>query len=114
MAEQKNGESVKPNVKTLGVRLPDELHAQFSLVTTLDGLSLADGVLHAVKLYVDTKRAEADFASRASVALAEIEREAQTRKAAIEALFGQGNSHEEPGEQNGAAAKPATTRKGRA
>jgi len=75
-------------VKTLGIRLNGELHAQFALVAQLDGLSLTDAILRAVELYVETKRSEADFAERASAALAEIERETAARRAAIEGLFG--------------------------
>src|ERR671931_2496276 len=74
--------------KTLGVRLPAELHAQFALVAQLDGLSLNDAVLRAVELYVETKRSESDFATRATAALDDIEREAAARRAAIEGLFG--------------------------
>lgn len=78
-----------PNkTKTLGIRLPDELHTQFVLVAQLDGLSLTDAVRRAVELYVESKRGEADFAERASQALDEIEREAATRRSAIEGLFG--------------------------
>lgn len=83
MAEPKNG-----GVKTLGVKLPDGLHAQFSLVAQLDDLSLADAVLAAVELYVTTKQAAPDFQRRAADALAEIERQAAERKGAIEALLG--------------------------
>ena len=75
-------------VKTLGIRLPGELHAQFALVAQLDGLSLTDAVLRAVELYVETKRSESDFATRATAALDDIEREAAARRAAIEGLFG--------------------------
>jgi predicted DNA-binding protein len=77
-------------VKTLGIRLPDELHTQFVLVASLDGLSLTDAIRKAVELYVETKRSEGDFAERATAALEEIEREAATRRSAIEGLFGQG------------------------
>jgi len=77
-------------VKTLGIRLPDELHTQFVLVASLDGLSLTDAIRRAVELYVETKRSEGDFAERATAALEEIEREAATRRSAIEGLFGQG------------------------
>ena len=76
-------------VKTLGIRLPDELHTQFVLVASLDGLSLTDAIRRAVELYVETKRSEGDFAERATAALEEIEREAATRRSAIEGLFGQ-------------------------
>jgi len=76
-------------VKTLGIRLPDELHTQFVLVAQLDGLSLTDAIRKAVELYVQTKRSEGDFAERATAALEEIEREAASRRSAIEGLFGQ-------------------------
>lgn len=83
MTEPRNG-----GVKTLGVKLPDALHAQFSLVAQLDGISLGDAVLRAVEHYVEAKRAEGDFAERARQALEEIEREAAARRGAIQGLFG--------------------------
>jgi hypothetical protein len=88
MSEPRNG-----GVKTLGIKLPDVLHAQFALVAQLDGISLGDAALRAVELYVTTKRQETDFATRATAALEEIEREASARRGAIEGLFG--NSAEE-------------------
>jgi hypothetical protein len=85
MSEPKDARS---GVKTLGIKLPDALHAQFALVATLDDISLGDAALRAVELYVATKRQEPDFAARAEAALGDIEREAATRKAAIQGLFG--------------------------
>lgn len=75
-------------VKTLGIKLPPELHAQFALVASLDGLSLTDAIRRAVELYVEGKQSEGDFAARAQQALDEIEREAAARREAITALFG--------------------------
>jgi hypothetical protein len=77
------------NVKTLGVKLPDELHAQFSLVAALDQISLNEAVLRAVTDYVAAKQQAPDFAGRAKTVLDEIEREAAAKRGAIEALFGQ-------------------------
>lgn len=74
--------------KTLGVKLPPGLHAQFSLVAQLDDISLNVAVLRAIEQYVANKQSEPDFAKRAAEALAEIEKEAAARKAAIEGLFG--------------------------
>jgi hypothetical protein len=84
MSEPRNGGSVK----TLGIKVPDSLHAQFALVAQLDGISLGDAAIRAVELYVTTKKAEPDFAARAKAALDEIEREAAARRGAIEGLFG--------------------------
>jgi hypothetical protein len=80
--------SGKSGVKTLGIKLSDELHMQFALVAQLDGLSLTDAMKRAAELYVETKQAEPDFAARAQAALEEIEREAAARRGAIQALFG--------------------------
>ena len=98
----------KTGVKTLGIRLPDELHAQFVLVAGLDGLSLGDAVKKAVELYVEAKRSEGDFAERAAAVLEDIEREAAARRAAIQGLFGQGAQAAE------APAIDKPTRRGRA
>jgi hypothetical protein len=85
MTEPGNG---KQGVKTLGIKINDELHAQVALVAQLDGLSLTDAMKRAVELYVETKQAQPDFAARAQAALEEIEREAAARRGAIQALFG--------------------------
>jgi hypothetical protein len=97
MSEPRDARS---GVKTLGIKLPDALHAQFALVATLDDISLGDAALRAVELYVATKRQEPDFAARAEAALAEIERDAATRRAAIQGLFG----------ASAESAKPTATR----
>jgi hypothetical protein len=76
------------DVKTLGVKLKGELHAQFTLIAQLEGLSLADAVVQAVELYVTTKQSAADFQQRAAAVLAEIDREATARRSAIQALVG--------------------------
>ncbi|WP_063758454.1 hypothetical protein [Kibdelosporangium aridum] len=89
----------KSGVKTLGIRLPDALHAQFALVAQLDGISLGDAAIRAVELYVTAKTQESDFAARAAAALDEIEREAAARRGAIESLFG-------PADQLASTGKP--------
>jgi hypothetical protein len=75
-------------VKTLGVKLPDDLHARFVLIATLEKLSLAEAVVQAVEDYIERKRGEGDLAARAAQALGEIEREATLRRGALQALFG--------------------------
>lgn len=99
MSEPKNA-----GVKTLGIKLRDELHAQFALVAQLDDLSLGDAAVRAVELYVETKRSASDFAARAQAALDEIEREAAARRGAIEGLFG---TTEPPAKPAGARGRKA-------
>jgi hypothetical protein len=76
-----------PGVKTLGVKLPDKIHAQFAMVAQLNRLSLNDAVLVAVQEYIDRNCAAEDFSARAAEALAAIEAEAEQRRSAIQALF---------------------------
>lgn len=87
MTEPKN---VNGGVKTLAIRLPDELHAQLVIVAQLDGLSLTDAIRQAIDGFIDRKRGEGNFADQAALALQEIEREAEARRAAIQALLGSG------------------------
>jgi hypothetical protein len=75
-------------VKTFAIRVPDDLHAQFVLVAGLEDLTLNDAGVLAIQQLVDRKRADGDFGSRAAEALAEIEREAEARRTAIQALLG--------------------------
>ena len=96
--------------KTLGVRLPTELHAQFVLVAQLDELNLNDAVVRAVERYVAAKRNEPDFTARAAAALEEIEREAAARRAAIEGLFG---TSAEPDAERSAVPPKVTGGRGR-
>lgn len=83
------GQPANQGVKTLGIKLPDELHAQLVLIAGLEGLSLTDAIKQAIDGYIERKRGEGDLAARAAQALEEIEREAAQRRGALEALFGQ-------------------------
>ena len=72
--------------KTLGVALPDELHAQFVMIAGLRNLSLKEAVRQAVESWIEQGRTE--LAARAHEAMAEIEAEAAQRRAALTSLFG--------------------------
>ncbi len=74
--------------KTIGVKLPDPVHAQLTLIANLDGVSLTDAIRQAIDGYLERKRGEGDLAARAAQALEEIEREATARRDALQALFG--------------------------
>ena len=81
-------------VKTLAIRLPDELHAQLVLVASLEALSLTDTIRQAIEELIERKRAGGDLAAQAAKALEEIEQETQARKQALQALLG--GSGQEP------------------
>lgn len=75
-------------VRTLAVRLPDELNTQLILVASLDGISQAEVVRKAVEEYIVRRRDSGDLAARAQAALEEVDREAEARRAALAALLG--------------------------
>ena len=91
-------EASPSGIKTLGIKLPDALHAQLVLISSLEGLSLTDAIRQAIDGYIERKRGEGDLAARAAQAAEEIEREAAMRREALNALFGS---------QPAAAAEPA-------
>jgi hypothetical protein len=101
MAEPKGG------VKTLAIQLSDEAHAQLVLISQVEGLSLKDVLKQAVDALIERKRTEPDFASRAAAVLEEIDREAASRRQAIQTLFAQ--AQPDQGEQS----EPAARRGGR-
>ncbi len=74
--------------KTIGVKLPDDIHAQLVLIAQLDQQSLTDAIRAAIDGYIERKKGEGDMAARAAQALEEIEREAAQRRGALQALFG--------------------------
>jgi hypothetical protein len=75
-------------VKTLGIRVPDELHAQLVLIASLEGLSLTDTIRQAIEELIERKRADGNLAAQAAKALEDMEQEAQVRKQALQALLG--------------------------
>lgn len=85
-------------VKTLAIRLPDELHAQLVLVASLEDQSLTDTIRQAIEELIERKRADGDLAAQAAKALEEMERETQARKQALQALLG---AQQAPGEEPG-------------
>jgi hypothetical protein len=74
--------------KTIGVKLPDLIHAQLVLIAGLEDLSLTDAIKAAIDGYIERKRGEGDLAARAAQVAEEIERAAAAQRGALVALFG--------------------------
>lgn len=73
-------------MKTMAIRLEDDLHAQLNVIATLEGQTVTDIIRASILAYIETRKDA--LASRAEAALEEIEREAETRRQAIAAMFG--------------------------
>jgi predicted transcriptional regulator len=90
-------------MKTLAIRLDDELHAQLSVLAQLSGTSLTDEIRQAIEAHLQAKRANPELTERAKLVAEEIEHEAAARRAAITTLFGKP-------EQTGEAPKASSKR----
>lgn len=75
-------------MKTLAIRLDDDLANQLAVVAQLEGTSTVELVRQAVAQLLAAKRDNQELGQRAASILAEIDRDAASRKAAIAALFG--------------------------
>jgi hypothetical protein len=75
-------------ITTLAVRLPNELRAQLTLIASLDGVSLAEAIRSAVEESITRRRANGDLAKQAKAALEQVDREAEIRRAELQALLG--------------------------
>ena len=91
-------------MKTLAIRLEDELHAQLSVLAQLEEHTVTDAIRAAIESYIEAKKAQPQVSARAEAVLADIEREAAARRGAIAALFGStgptaAEEPESPGEE---------------
>ncbi|OLT23159.1 hypothetical protein BJF78_07325 [Pseudonocardia sp. CNS-139] len=90
-------------MRTTAFRLEDEMYAQLTIIVGLEGITMTDAIRLAVIAYIEARKES--LSTKAEVALAEIEREAETRRQAIAALFGNGDAPAAPVEADD---KPAT------
>lgn len=74
-------------MKTMAIRVEDELHAQFVILAQLDEVPLAEELRLALEGHMARRRSEPGFAEKARSVLEEIDREAAARRGAISALF---------------------------
>jgi predicted DNA-binding protein len=83
-----NGTTGKPGVKTLAIRLEPDLHAQLSLIAQLRGATITDEIKAALEAHIKAAKTLPELSGRAEAVLADIERDATARRAAIATLFG--------------------------
>jgi hypothetical protein len=79
-------------VKTLAIRLEDDVHAQLAMVAQLDGTTVTEEIRQAIEAHLARKRDSGELSERANAVLEEIEQEATAKKNAIQALFQQATS----------------------
>lgn len=75
-------------MRTIAIRVEDELHSQLTLLAQLSERSLVDEVREAIDAHITRRSSEVDLTAQAQAALEEIDRQVAARRQAIEALLG--------------------------
>jgi predicted transcriptional regulator len=75
-------------MKTLAIRLDDELHAQLSVLAQLRNSTITNEIRLALETHLEASKNDTELTNRAQAVLDDIEREAEGRRAAIATLFG--------------------------
>ena len=107
MSEQPTGTG---QLRTLAVRITEELRAQLDVVAQITGRSTTEEIRVALEHWVEKTKSDPAILQKAEAIRAEIEREAQTRRNAISAIFGVEEAAEEKAEESTPASRPATRR----
>ena len=76
------------HLRTLAVRITEDLRAQLDIVAQLTGRSTTEEIRLALEHWIEKTKADPVILKKAEAVRAEIERKAQTERAAIAAIFG--------------------------
>ena len=74
-------------MKTMAIRLDDELHAQLTVLAQLENTSITELIRTAIEANLEAKRHDPRLSAQAEAVLADIDREASKRRDAISTLF---------------------------
>jgi predicted transcriptional regulator len=82
-------------MKTLAIRLDEEVHAQLSALASLRESTITEEIRSAIESHILNAKTSPELSTRAQTVLDEIERESEGRKAAIASLFRSSNNRSE-------------------
>ena len=74
-------------VKTLAVRVSEDVRAQLDVIAQLNDRSVTEEIRLALEAWIEKTKSDPATLARAESVRAEIEREAQTKRNAISAIF---------------------------
>ncbi len=98
-------------LRTLAVRLTEDLRAQLDIIAQLTGRSTTEEIRVALEHWVERTKSDPAILQRAEAIRAEIEHDAQTRRNAIAAIFGEDGTT--TGETEASASSRPATRRGK-
>jgi hypothetical protein len=96
-------------LRTLAVRITEDLRAQLDIVAHLTGRSTTEEIRLALEHWIERTKSDPAIQKKAEAIRAEIEREAQTRRNAIAAIFGGDGSATDENEAE-PSSRPASRR----
>ncbi len=96
-------------LRTLAVRITEDLRAQLDIVAQLTGRSTTEEIRLALEHWIEKTKSDPAIQEKAATIRTEIEREAQTRRNAIAAIFGEDDTLKDEAEAD-ASTRPATRR----
>jgi len=75
-------------LRTLAVRISEDLRAQLDIVAQLTGRSATEEIRLALEYWIEKVKSDPVMLQKAQQVQTEIERKAQTQRSAIDAIFG--------------------------
>lgn len=75
-------------MKTLAIRLEDEMHARLSILARLADTSVTETIRQAIEARLNAMAADPSLSARAADLAADIAREAAQQRAALDGMFG--------------------------
>lgn len=93
-------------IKTLAVRLSEGVRAQLDIIAQLNDRTVTDEIRLAIEAWIERTKSDPSVLERAQLVRDEIEREAETKRGAIAAIF------DRPAASKGSASRTAREQKG--
>ena len=75
-------------MKTLAIRLDDDVHARLVILAKLADVSLTDAIRQAIETQIQVMSSDPDLQAKADALREEIDREAREQQGALSLLFG--------------------------
>jgi uncharacterized membrane-anchored protein YjiN (DUF445 family) len=100
-------------VKTLGIKLQPDVHAQLSFIAQLREGTITDEIQIALAEHIARAKNDPELRSRADAVQAEIEREAVARREAIATLFTESETVTDVTDSGDSDVRPRPARRGK-
>lgn len=87
MTDYSSAQQGSPTMRTLAVRITDDLRAQLDIIAQLTDRSVTEEIRFALEHWIERSKSDPEVLKRAEAVRAEIERDAQVKSNAIDSIF---------------------------